>query len=87
MCYIIIHIFEGTYNSFEKINTASNKKQKTQRLAQKDWKMEGDVRWHGSICKEMIIFSIMLNSIKCTFNLRKWQKNTFKYYQDFTQPM
>ena len=28
MCYIIIHIFEGTYNSFEKINTASNKKAK-----------------------------------------------------------
>ena len=44
MCYIIIHIFEGTYNSFEKINPASNKKQKTQTPAQKDWKMEGDVR-------------------------------------------
>ena len=82
MCYIIIHIFCATYNSFEKINAARGKKQKTQTPAQKDWKMEGDVRWHGSIYTEMIIFLIVLNPRKVQFQpaetLEKGHKNEHK---------
>ena len=75
MCYIIIHIFCATYNSFEKINAARGKKQKTQTLAQKDWKMEGDVRWHASIYTEMIIFLIVLNPRKMQFQPPEMAKN------------
>ena len=49
--------------------------------------MEGDVRWHGSICTEIINFPNRAELHKMQFQPAEMAKNTFKYYQDFTQPM